>query len=123
MNLYSNKTIKHFLNPENTGEIEDADSVGESGNPDNGNYMKIWIKVSEGRIIEEIKFKTVGCVPAIASGSVVTTLAKGKTVEEASRLSSRDILNQMGSLPAEKIHTVKLAANALKDALCKLESG
>jgi nitrogen fixation protein NifU and related proteins len=117
--MYSKKLIEHFKKPANSGEIADADSYGEARNSDNGNYVKMWIKVNADDIIEDIKYKTVGCVPAIAAGSVLTGLAKGRSTESALKLGIGEVLTELGGLAPDKIHTIKLALDALKDAIGK----
>jgi len=108
--------MDHFKNPQNVGEIEDADGVGEVGNPRCGDMMYIYIKVKDNKI-SEIKFKTFGCVAAIATTSVLTELAKGKTLEEAEKLSNQDVANALEGLPPIKMHCSNLAADALKSAI------
>lgn len=113
---YSNKAMEHFLNPKNMGVIEDADGIGEVGNPRCGDLMTVYIKVKEGKI-EDIKFKTLGCAAAIATSDMVCEVAKGKTVDEALNITFQDILNELGSLPSPKIHCADLAQKGLKAAV------
>ena len=115
--MYSNKTMSHFQDPSNVGEISNADAVGHAGNPSNGNYMKIWLKINDKNTITGVSFKTVGCVPAIASGSVITILTKGKTLQDAAKITTANIISELGGLPVEKRHTAKLAVDALKNAI------
>lgn len=115
--MYSNTTMNHFQDPSNVGEIENADAIGHAGNPSNGNFMKIWLRINDENTITGITFKTVGCVPAIASGSVITTLAKGKTLQDAAKITMGSIISELRGLPAEKRHTAKLALDALKNAI------
>jgi len=108
------------MKPHNMGTIEDADGVGEEGNPVCGDIMKIFIKVAkEGNdeIISDIKFQTLGCGSAIATSSMVTDLAKGKTLGEAEKISRGDIAEELDGLPPEKMHCSNLAADALKKAI------
>jgi len=114
--MYSEKVMEHFANPRNVGEIPDADGVGEVGNPDCGDIMRIYIKVKDN-IIEEIKFKTFGCGAAIATSSMVTEMAKGKTLEEALMLSNKQVAEALGGLPPIKMHCSNLAADALQAAV------
>ena len=114
--MYSEKVMEHFANPRNVGEIPDADGVGEVGNPDCGDIMKIYIKVKDN-IIEDIKFKTFGCGAAIATSSMVTEMAKGKSLEEALKLSNRQVAEALGGLPPIKMHCSNLAADALQAAV------
>lgn len=114
--MYSEKVMEHFANPRNVGEIPDADGVGEVGNPDCGDIMKIYIKVNDN-IIEDIKFKTFGCGAAIATSSMVTEMAKGKTLEEAVKLSNKQVAEALGGLPPIKMHCSNLAADALQAAV------
>jgi nitrogen fixation NifU-like protein len=114
--LYSQKVIEHFQNPRNVGEIADADGIGTVGNPSCGDIMKMYIKVKDG-IITDIKFKTFGCGAAIATSSITTEMVKGKTVEEARRITRNDVAQALGGLPPIKMHCSNLATDALKAAL------
>jgi nitrogen fixation NifU-like protein len=98
------------------GEIKDADGVGTVGNPNCGDIMSIYIKVKDDRIVD-IKFKTYGCTAAIASSSIATELVKGKTLDEAMKLTRDDVANELGGLPAIKMHCSNLAADALREAI------
>lgn len=119
--MYSEKTIKHFANPINCGEINKPDAVGEAIHKNNGNFVKIWIKTDGKNIILDAKFKCAGCVPAIAAANAITGLAKGKTIETARNISTKEVLKELGGLPTEKKHTVILALKSLKNALDKLK--
>ncbi len=114
--MYTKKVIEHFQNPHNQGEIKDADVVGEKGNPACGDVMRIYLKV-EDNIIKDIKFQTFGCAAAIAVTSSLTDLVKGKTLEEASALTKNDIVEDLGGLPAPKIHCSMLGVDALHEAI------
>ncbi|MCG8400939.1 MAG: Fe-S cluster assembly scaffold protein NifU [Firmicutes bacterium] len=114
--MYTEKVMEHFENPRNVGEIADADGVGQVGNPTCGDIMKIYIKVNDQKI-SDIKFKTFGCGAAIATSSVVTELAKGKTIEEALQLSNKAVAEALGGLPPKKMHCSNLAADALHAAI------
>ncbi len=113
---YSDKVMDHFMNPRNMGEIEDADGVGEVGNPACGDVMKLYLKI-EGDKIVDAKFKTFGCGAAIASSSMTTELIKGKTIDEALKLSNEAVAEALGGLPPAKQHCSVLAEDALKVAL------
>lgn len=114
--MYSAKVMEHFQNPRNVGEIEDADGVGEVGNPVCGDIMALYIKVKDDRIIDA-KFKTFGCGAAIATSSMVTELVKGKTLEEAKRISRDTVAEALDGLPPIKMHCSNLAADALHKAI------
>lgn len=114
--MYTEKVMEHFKNPHNMGEIPDADGVGTVGNPVCGDLMTIYIKVKNNRL-EDIKFKTFGCGAAIATSSMTTDLAKGKTLEEAMKLSRADVADSLGGLPPVKMHCSNLAADALHAAI------
>jgi nitrogen fixation NifU-like protein len=114
--MYSQKVIEHFQNPRNVGEIEDASGVGTVGNPSCGDIMKMYIKVNDG-IIVDIKFKTFGCGAAIATSSITTEMVKGKTVEEAERLTRNDVADALDGLPPIKMHCSNLATDALRAAI------
>jgi len=116
MSMYSKKVMEHFLNPRNMGVIEDADGVGTAGNPVCGDTMTIYIKVKNGRIVD-IKFQTFGCAAAIATSSMITELAKGKTIEEAEKITRDDVADALEGLPPIKMHCSNLAADALKAAI------
>lgn len=112
--------MEHFKNPRNMGEMKDADAVGEHGNPTCGDLMYIYIKVDKkngNEIIKDISFQTFGCAAAIATSSMVTELAKGKTLQDASKISRDDVADSLDGLPPIKIHCSNLAADALKDAI------
>jgi nitrogen fixation NifU-like protein len=114
--LYSEKVMDHFSNPRNVGVIDNADAVGEVGNVQCGDIMRIYLKI-EGDVIEDIKFKTFGCGSAIASSSITTELVKGKTVEEALKLTNKNVVDELGGLPPAKVHCSVLAEDALKIAI------
>jgi nitrogen fixation NifU-like protein len=101
--MYTEKVMDHFANPRNVGEMLDADGIGETGNPVCGDIMRVYIKVKDN-IIEDIKFKTFGCGAAIATSSMVTEMAKGKSLEEALELSNRQVAEALGGLPPIKMH-------------------
>ncbi|MCK4326886.1 MAG: Fe-S cluster assembly scaffold protein NifU [Candidatus Diapherotrites archaeon] len=116
MALYSEKVMEHFKNPQNMGKIEGADGVGKVGNVICGDVMYIYIKVKDN-VIEDIKFETFGCAAAIATSSMMTELAKGKTLDEAEKITRDDVANELGGLPPLKVHCSNLAADALHDAI------
>ncbi len=108
--------MKEFANPQNVGEIPDADGIGEVGNATCGDIMRIYLKI-DGNVITDVKFKTYGCCSAIASSSVATQLIKGKTVEEALALSNKQVVEELGGLPPQKLHCSVLAEEAIKKAV------
>ena len=114
--MYTEKLIKHFQNPHNVGVMEDADVIGEAGSPICGDTTTVYLKI-DGNVITDITFQTYGCAAAIASSSVLTDLVKGKTVEEALKISKSDIIEELGGMPPEKVHCSLLAEDALKEAL------
>jgi nitrogen fixation NifU-like protein len=113
---YSAKVLDHFNNPRNVGELDAPDGVGEVGNPVCGDMMKITIAVRDGRI-SDIRFKTLGCGAAIATSSITTELAKGKTVEEAQTIDRTMVARELGGLPPAKMHCSNLAADGLQKAI------
>jgi len=116
MSMYTEKVMEHFKNPRNMGEIPDADGVGTVGNPVCGDLMTVYIKVKDNHIAD-IKFKTFGCGAAIATSSMITELAKGKTIEEAMKITRGDVAESLGGLPPIKMHCSNLAADALHAAI------
>ncbi len=114
--LYSDKVMDHFGNPHNVGVIEDADGVGEVGNPVCGDMMKITIKVSDDRL-EDVKFQTLGCGAAIATSSVITDMARGMTIEDAVKITKAEIAEELDGLPPAKMHCSVLAADGLRAAV------
>ena len=114
--LYSEKVMDHFRNPRNVGKIEDADGVGEVGNPVCGDIMKMYIKVKDN-VITDVKFNTFGCGSAIATSSMATEMIKGKTVDEALGLTNKAVVEALDGLPAHKLHCSVLAEEAVKAAL------
>lgn len=114
--MYTSKVMEHFKNPRNMGEIPEADGIGTVGNPTCGDLMTMYIKVNENRI-EDIKFKTYGCGAAIATSSITTVLAKGKTLEEAMAITRASVADSLGGLPKVKMHCSNLAADALHAAI------
>jgi len=119
--VYSDKVMEHFANPRNVGEMPDADGIGKVGNPQCGDVMWLYIKVKDN-IITDIKFKTFGCGAAIATSSMITELAKGKTVEEAKKISRQDVADSLDGLPPVKMHCSNLASDALREAIKDYEA-
>ncbi len=114
--MYSEKVMEHFSNPRNVGEIENPDGVGEVGNPVCGDMMTFHVKVEDGRLAD-VKFRTFGCGAAIAVSSMVSEMAKGKTVEEALEITNRDVASELDGLPKHKMHCSNLGAEALHKAI------
>lgn len=113
---YSDKVLDHFFNPRNVGEIPDPDGVGKVGNPVCGDVMVLYIKVEDNKIVDA-KFKTFGCGAAIATSSILTEMVKGKTIEEALKISNKAVAEALGGLPKHKLHCSVLAEQALKAAI------
>lgn len=116
MPIYSDKVMDHFMNPRNVGEIENADGVGEVGNPICGDMMAFYIKVKDNRI-DDVKFKTFGCGAAIAVSSMASEMAKGKTLDEVMKITPELVANELGGLPKQKFHCSNLGAQALHKAI------
>ena len=116
MPVYSEKVMDHFMHPRNVGEIENADGVGEIGNPVCGDMMTFYIKVKDNRL-EDVKFKTFGCGAAIAVSSMVSAMAMGKTIEEAMAITSKSVAEMLDGLPKNKYHCSNLGADALHRAI------
>ena len=114
--MYSEKVMEHFKNPRNVGEIENPDGIGHVGNPVCGDIMELYIKVKDG-IIVDAKFKTFGCGAAIATSSMVTEIVKGKSLEQALKISNKTVAEALDGLPAVKMHCSVLAEDALKLAI------
>ena len=118
---YNKQVMKHFMKPKNMGEIKNPDGVGKVGNPTCGDIMKVFIKVGKNKkgeeIIKDIKFQTFGCASAIASSSMLTELAKGKTFEESEKIKMKEIVKNLGGLPKLKLHCSAMASETLKKAI------
>ncbi len=114
--IYTDEVMDHFMHPHNLGEIKDADAVGEAGNPVCGDIVYLYLKVKDNKI-KDIKFKTLGCAAAIATSSMVTDMAKGKTIEEALKITNNEVAEELGGLPSIKMHCSVLAQQALKNAI------
>ncbi len=114
--MYNEKVMDHFRNPRNAGRIPDADGEGTVGNPADGDMMTIYIKVEDDRLVD-VRFKAFGCGAAIATSSMTTEIAKGKTLEEALRITREDVADALGGLPPAKMHCSNLAADALHTAI------
>ena len=114
--MYSEKVMDHFANPRNVGELEDANAVGQVGNAKCGDIMKIYMKI-EDNIIVDCKFKTFGCGAAIATSSMATEMVKGKTVEEALKLTNKAVMEALDGLPPAKVHCSVLAEEAITAAI------
>ena len=114
--MYSEVLMDHFTNPRNVGEIKNADAVADVGNVVCGDTMRIYIKVKDN-VIEDIKFKTFGCGAAIASSSIATEMVKGKTLDEALKITNKEIVDALGGLPPAKVHCSVMAADAIKKAI------
>lgn len=126
--VYSSKVIDHFTHPRNLGKMKNPDAVGEAGNPVCGDLMTIYLKIGKKKgnppaggqeFIKDIKFETLGCAAAIATSSMVTQLAKGKTLEEAMKITRMQVADELGSLPPIKMHCSNLAAEALHKAIAE----
>ena len=113
---YSQKVMDHFMNPRNLGEIENASGIGELGNAKCGDIMRVYLQI-EDNIISDVKFKTFGCGSAIATSSMATEMIKGKTIEEALRLTNKAVADALDGLPPVKMHCSVLAEQAVKAAL------
>jgi len=118
--MYSKTVMDHFRNPRNVGVIDDADGVGEVGNPLCGDMMAIYLKIEEDHI-DDIKFQTFGCGSAIAVSSMITEIAKGKSLEEAKMITNKDVAKALDGLPKNKLHCSNLGADALKAAIKDFE--
>ncbi|MBN1882917.1 MAG: Fe-S cluster assembly scaffold protein NifU [Deltaproteobacteria bacterium] len=114
--MYTEKVIEHFHNPKNVGELDNPDGTGEIGNAACGDIMRITIHVIDG-VISDIKFKTFGCAAAIATSSMITEMVKGKSLDEALKITNRDVAEELGGLPKQKMHCSNLAADTLKAAI------
>ncbi len=113
---YSDKVLEHFIHPRNVGEIPHPSGESKVGNPACGDILWLQIKVENGTIAD-VKFKTFGCCAAIASGSILTEMVKGKTIEEALKITNRDVVDALGGLPSLKMHCSVLAQQALRSAI------
>ncbi len=123
--LYNKKVMDHFMHPRNVGTIENADGIGEVGNPTCGDIMKMFIKVDKKNgkeVISDIKFQTFGCGAAVATSSMVTEMMVGKTVSEAEKLTNAEVAKELGGLPPIKMHCSNLAASALQEAIKNYQS-
>jgi len=114
--VYSQKVIDLFMNPKNVGRIDNADGVGEVGNPVCGDVMKIYLKIENDRIVD-VKFETFGCAAAIATSSMVTEMVKGKTLDEALKVTNKDVAEALDGLPPQKLHCSLLAEEGIKAAI------
>ena len=114
--MYTEKVLDYFRNPRNMGKIENPDGIGKVGNPVCGDVMHIYIKVNDN-IVTDCRFETFGCVAAIATSSILTELVKGKTIEEALKLSNKDVAKELGGLPPLKMHCSLLAEEGLRSAV------
>jgi len=114
--MYSEKVMDHFANPRNVGELENANGVGQVGNPKCGDVMKIYMYIADG-VIQDVRFKTYGCGAAIATSSISTELVKGKTIEEALDISNRAVTEALDGLPREKLHCSVLAEEGIRSAI------
>jgi nitrogen fixation protein NifU and related proteins len=121
MPVYSEKVMDHFMHPRNVGEIENADGVGEVGNPVCGDMMTFYIKVKDDHL-DDVKFKTFGCGAAIAVSSMVSEMAKGKTLDEAKKITPEKVAEELEGLPKQKFHCSNLGAQALNKAIEDYES-
>ncbi len=115
--MYSKEIIERFKNPKNAGSLRGANAVGKVGNAACGDIMKIYLKINEDNIIEDAKFKTFGCCAAIASTDVACDLIRGKSIDEALKVTNKDVFNILGTMPAHKIHCSVLAEETIRDAV------
>ena len=115
--MYTEKVMDHFTNPRNVGEIENASGVGTVGNAKCGDIMRIYLDIDENQIIQDVKFKTFGCGAAVATSSMATELVKGKTIEEAMKVTNKAVMEALDGLPPVKVHCSLLAEEAIHAAL------
>lgn len=115
--MYNERVIEEFSHPKNVGEMKDANAVGTVGNAVCGDIMKIFMKIDENDVIRDVSFQTFGCTAAIATSSVATEMIKGKTVDEALKLTNQQVVEELGGLPAQKLHCSVLAEEAIKEAV------
>ena len=115
--MYNEKVMDHFMHPRNVGEMEDPSGVGQVGNPKCGDIMKMYMKINDEGVIEDIKFKTFGCGAAVATSSMATEMVKGKTIEEALKLTNKAVAEALDGLPPVKMHCSVLAEEAIQAAL------
>ena len=115
--MYNERVIEEFSHPKNVGEMKDANAVGTVGNAVCGDIMKIFMKIDENDVIRDVSFQTFGCTSAIATSSVATEMIKGKTVDEALKLTNQQVVEELGGLPAQKLHCSVLAEEAIKEAV------
>ena len=114
--MYSEKVMDHFANPRNVGELENANAIGQVGNPKCGDIMKIYMRI-EDNVIQDVRFKTFGCGAAIATSSISTEMVKGKTIQEALEVSNRAVADALDGLPKEKLHCSVLAEAGIRSAI------
>ncbi|MDD4159594.1 MAG: Fe-S cluster assembly scaffold protein NifU [Synergistaceae bacterium] len=115
--MYSDKVVDYFMNPRNAGKLDDANAIGEVGNPKCGDVMKIYLKINDQEIIEDIKFETFGCAAAIATSSMITEMVKGKPIAEALKINNKDVAEALGGLPPAKLHCSLLAQEGIEAAV------
>jgi len=115
--MYTEKVVDYFMNPRNAGKLEDANAIGEVGNPKCGDVMKIYLKINDQEVIEDIRFETFGCAAAIATSSMITEMAKGKTIKEALAIKNKDVADALGGLPPAKLHCSLLAQEGIEAAI------
>ena len=115
--MYNEKVMKEFSSPRNAGELSDANAVGQVGNASCGDIMKKFMKINDDNVIEDVSFQTFGCAAAIATSSVATEMIKGKTVNEALSITNAQVVEELGGLPAQKLHCSVLAEEAIKAAI------
>lgn len=119
--MYSEKVMDHFNNPRNVGELPDANGIGEVGNARCGDIMRMYLKINDDGVVEDVKFKTFGCGAAVATSSMATELIKGKTVEEAKKLTNQAVVEALDGLPPAKLHCSVLAEEAVQAAFADYE--
>jgi nitrogen fixation NifU-like protein len=115
--MYSEKVKDHFMNPRNAGRLEDANAIGEVGNPTCGDVMKIYLKINDDEVIEDVKFETFGCGAAIATSSMITELIKGKHIADALKVTNKDVVDELDGLPPIKVHCSLLAEEGVEAAI------